>query len=527
MAADAGNAAGGGELRYAGFWARVAALIVDNAVVTLFCLVLIAGASFAGDAAVLVAMAVCLLFALLYWPLLECSVRQATFGKQLLGIQVTELEGGRLSFARSLLRNLAKIVSSLLFFTGFLLAGLTARKQALHDVIVGCLVVRLGPPDLFKAAAASVAGLMIILGGWYYFVVSAYMPQAIDHLAKTMRGTGAMLQKGLDKAMQGAPPPAQEAKPAAPVAPSAAAPVPGSAPPVVAVTPEVPPVAAPAPAAASKPAVAPASKEAAPAPPAIESAPAKPAAAPAKAPAIVAKPAPKEAAPAPGAMASAPAQPAAAPATPAKTPAIEVKPAPKEAVPAPAAMASAPAKPAAVLAAPAKAPAAGDKPAPARPAAASKAAASPVKPVAPVAKPKPAPAPSAELVSEPPSDKPRPARRTTVTVPAAESAAPVSAAPPRPVVTPKYNDVMTAVMYRDAAGVTQLLDLGWWVDRTDSNGVSPLMAAAWIGDLALVQLLLQRGANPNLRARGGSVLEFAGRSEDVIVLDMLKQAGAR
>jgi uncharacterized RDD family membrane protein YckC len=420
MAADAGNAAGGGELRYAGFWARVAALIFDNALVTVFCLVLIAGASFAGDAAVLIAMAVCLLFALLYWPLLESSVRQATFGKQLLGIQVSDLEGGRLSFARSLLRNLAKIVSSLFFFAGFLLAGLTARKQALHDMIVGCLVVRLGPPDLFKAAASSVAGLMIILGGWYYFVASAYIPHAIAHLEKQMRGTGALLQKGLDKALQGAQPGAPGVKPPAPAAQPATAtpPVPSPAPPVVTVTPEVPPVTAPAPATASKPA-------------------------------------------------------------------------------------------------------------PAKPAAEARSAASPVKPVVPAVKPKPAPAPVAELVSEPPTDQPRPARRTTVPRPAAEPAAPVSAAPPRPVVTPKYNDVMTAVMYRDAAGVTQLLDLGWWVDRTDSNGVSPLMAAAWIGDLALVQLLLQRGANPNLRARGGSVLEYAGRSEDVIVLDLLKQAGAR
>jgi ankyrin repeat protein len=95
------------------------------------------------------------------------------------------------------------------------------------------------------------------------------------------------------------------------------------------------------------------------------------------------------------------------------------------------------------------------------------------------------------------------------------------------VVTPKYNDVMTAVMYRDAAAITQLLDLGWWVDRPDTNGVSPLMAAAWNGDAALVQLLLERGADPNGRARGGSVLDYAGRSGDGAIIEMLKKAGAR
>jgi len=65
------------------------------------------------------------------------------------------------------------------------------------------------------------------------------------------------------------------------------------------------------------------------------------------------------------------------------------------------------------------------------------------------------------------------------------------------------------------------------VDRRDTNGVSPLMAAAWNGEAALVQLLLQRGADPNLRARGGSVLEYGGRSGDGMIIEMLKNAGAR
>jgi hypothetical protein len=144
-------------------------------------------------------------------------------------------------------------------------------------------------------------------------------------------------------------------------------------------------------------------------------------------------------------------------------------------------------------------------------------------------------------VSEPPADKPQRARRIATPRPAAEAPAPVPAAPlpaakvpapvpaapPRRVVTPKYNDVMTAVMYRDAAAITQLLDLGWWVDRRDTNGVTPLMAAAWNGDTELVQLLLQRGADPNRRARGGSVLDYAGRSGDGLIIEMLKDAGAR
>jgi uncharacterized RDD family membrane protein YckC len=458
MAADVGDAAGGGELRYAGFWARVAALIVDNAIVTLFGLALVVGASFAGDAAALVAMLVCLLVALLYWPLLECSARQATFGKQLLGILVTDMEGGRLSFVRALLRNLAKIASSIPLCIGFLLAGFTARKQALHDMIVSCLVVRSGPADLFKTVAASVIGLIVTFGSMYYTIDNFYLLQQ-------MGVAGTPLQQGVDKGMKGAQPSAPAAKPSAPVPvpepATATPPAPQPVPPVAVVTPEVPPAAAPAPAPTPKPAVA---------------------------------PAPKEAAPAPAAVASAPAKPAAAPAAPAKPASAEVKPAP------------------------------------AKPAAAAKAAAvPPAKKAAPAVAPKPAPTLSAELVSEPPAAKPRPQRDSVAPRPAVEAPAPVPAAPLRMgvVVTPRYNDVMTAVMYRDAAGITQLLDLGWWVDRPDTNGLSPLMAAAWNGDAALVQLLLERGADPNRRARGGSVLDYAGRSGDGAIVEMLKKVGAR
>jgi ankyrin repeat protein len=86
---------------------------------------------------------------------------------------------------------------------------------------------------------------------------------------------------------------------------------------------------------------------------------------------------------------------------------------------------------------------------------------------------------------------------------------------------------MTAVMYRDAAAATELLELGWWVDRRDSNGVTPLMAAAWNGDVAMTALLLKGGADPNRRGPGGSVLDYAGRGGEIQVVELLKRSGAR
>lgn len=66
----------------------------------------------------------------------------ATIGKKALGIKVVDLYGNRLSFWRSLGRYFAMILSYLSLFIGFILAGFTTKKQALHDMASGTLVVK-------------------------------------------------------------------------------------------------------------------------------------------------------------------------------------------------------------------------------------------------------------------------------------------------------------------------------------------------------------------------------------------------
>jgi uncharacterized RDD family membrane protein YckC len=78
----------------------------------------------------------------LYFSLMESSVWQATIGKKLLGLTVTDLEGRRISFGRATGRYFAKILSTLILFIGYLMAGFTEKKQALHDMIAGTLVLR-------------------------------------------------------------------------------------------------------------------------------------------------------------------------------------------------------------------------------------------------------------------------------------------------------------------------------------------------------------------------------------------------
>ncbi len=77
----------------------------------------------------------------LYSATLESSAWQATLGKKIVGLKVTDADGHRLSFARATGRHFGKFLSNILFL-GFILAGFTEKKQGLHDLIAGTLVIR-------------------------------------------------------------------------------------------------------------------------------------------------------------------------------------------------------------------------------------------------------------------------------------------------------------------------------------------------------------------------------------------------
>ncbi len=143
---------------YAGFWLRVAAYLIDNLLlgfvlgnVLLRPLIGKPGGIPANDPWFLFTntspqvSALLLLFLMgnwVYFSVLESSAWRATIGKKILGLQVVDLAGNRLSFARASGRFFGKIVSSMTLLIGFLIAGFTARKQALHDILAGCLVIR-------------------------------------------------------------------------------------------------------------------------------------------------------------------------------------------------------------------------------------------------------------------------------------------------------------------------------------------------------------------------------------------------
>lgn len=146
-----------GKVEYAGFWLRVVASIIDS-----FIRGVIGGALSGGTNRVLVlalesmhvnplitvfiAVSVSMIMGIAiscaYDVFQETSDTQATMGKAMLGLKVTDLNGEKLEVLTAVIRHFAKYVSVFTFGIGFLMAGFTEKKQALHDLIAGTLVVR-------------------------------------------------------------------------------------------------------------------------------------------------------------------------------------------------------------------------------------------------------------------------------------------------------------------------------------------------------------------------------------------------
>ena len=148
---------------YAGFWLRFVALIIDGIVLgilgTILTLPFAASIGITsmmrGRPPVVEPGEVVALMGTFFWIIVirvalnwlyyagfESSAWQATLGKKALGLEVTDLGGARISFGRASGRFFGKIISALTLLIGYIMAGFTEKKQALHDMIAGTLVTR-------------------------------------------------------------------------------------------------------------------------------------------------------------------------------------------------------------------------------------------------------------------------------------------------------------------------------------------------------------------------------------------------
>jgi uncharacterized RDD family membrane protein YckC len=165
-AVPVGGASLVGATFYAGFWLRVVAAIIDGLILgiplgfVLFLLILSAVPFLAhrqDPMTIVMAILPRLLFfaviylvaSWLYWGLMESSAWQATLGKKALGLQVTDIAGRRPTFGRASGRffagrgiGMVPYVGGLYLLISCVMAGFTEKKQALHDIIAECLVIR-------------------------------------------------------------------------------------------------------------------------------------------------------------------------------------------------------------------------------------------------------------------------------------------------------------------------------------------------------------------------------------------------
>lgn len=173
MVVPAAPVAAGGGVKYAGFWLRLVAYLIDGAIMTVAFIAVVgitvavvgigffrslaaginanppaAGAPFPVFPAVLVGLillvvAVFIVLSWLYYAWMESSEHQGTLGKMALGLTVTDMQARPVSFARASGRFFSKFITQMIpLAIGYILAGFTEKKQALHDIIAGCLVLR-------------------------------------------------------------------------------------------------------------------------------------------------------------------------------------------------------------------------------------------------------------------------------------------------------------------------------------------------------------------------------------------------
>ena len=154
-------------MNYAGFWLRFVAFIIDWIILFILNWLIIApllaavgissGVSMSDlasgnfDPAQLVAMLSAMIgigwfisttIDILYHSFLESSKFQGSVGKIALGLKVTDASGNKIDLVKALIRNVCKIISGVILAIGYIMAGFTDKKQALHDMIASTLVVK-------------------------------------------------------------------------------------------------------------------------------------------------------------------------------------------------------------------------------------------------------------------------------------------------------------------------------------------------------------------------------------------------
>jgi uncharacterized RDD family membrane protein YckC len=130
---------------YAGFWIRFVAYLVDS--IILWVTQTVIGFTMFSDYTLLggnLSLSIISLFiGVAYFAGMESSARQGTLGKILFKLKVGDSQGNQITFGNAIGRYFAKILSALILFIGFMMAGWDDKKQALHDKLADTYVFEL------------------------------------------------------------------------------------------------------------------------------------------------------------------------------------------------------------------------------------------------------------------------------------------------------------------------------------------------------------------------------------------------
>lgn len=143
---------------YANFFQRLGAFVIDNLIISVVLIpafLLEQGASSVGRGGRNIIFLLYLLVGWLYFAMQESSEKQATVGKRVLSIKVTDFNGNRLTFGNATGRFFGKLLSGMIYGIGFLMAAFTKQRQALHDKMANTYVVTLATDSTFFARETS------------------------------------------------------------------------------------------------------------------------------------------------------------------------------------------------------------------------------------------------------------------------------------------------------------------------------------------------------------------------------------
>ena len=186
-------------LQYAGFWRRFVAMLIDSFILTLIQIGLVVLLVFSAEDIINqwggLIESLWLIFLWLYLAGMESSSKQATLGKMALGLQVTDLEGNRITFLRATGRMMAKLLSVMTLMIGYLMAAFTEKKQGLHDIVADCLVIKRKESSTLKIVLIAVLSAALLTGALGAYVYYIKWPQWAKATEEVLQDPGKLFEQ--------------------------------------------------------------------------------------------------------------------------------------------------------------------------------------------------------------------------------------------------------------------------------------------------------------------------------------------